>query len=249
MSDSMIHPIIGITAYVEPASRGDWVDVPSALVPHSYVRKVEEAGGIAVVILPRIDDTDDLVRAVLARLDGVVISGGVDVAPELYGAQRHPTVQASRPDRDTTETAVARVTAELDLPVLGICRGMQVMAVATGGVLEQHLPERVGTDEHSPGSTAYGSHPVDTAPGTLVRSLIGERVDVPSHHHQAVQTHPGYTPSAWAPDGTLEAMEDAAARFRVAVQWHPEEGADPRLFDALVAAARTYAAERGRAPG
>lgn len=240
-------PVIGITSYVEPASRGDWVDVPSALVPHSYVRKVEEAGGIALVIPPRLDSAEDdhaVVRSLLARLDGVVIAGGADVAPELYRAERHPTVQASRPDRDTTEVAVALVSAELDLPVLGICRGMQVMAVAAGGELEQHLPDRVGHEGHSPGPAAYGSHGVDTVPGTVVGHLLGSHVDVPSYHHQSVLTHPGYTPSAWAPDGTLEAIEDAGAGFRVAVQWHPEEGSDPRLFRALVAAAKRYAAER-----
>ena len=243
------HPVIGITSYVEPASRGDWVDVPSALVPHSYVRKVEEAGGIAVVIPPRLDGGDDLVRAVLARLDGVIIAGGADVAPELYDAERHPTVQASRPDRDATELAVARVSAVLDLPVHGICRGMQVMAVASGGELEQHLPERVGHHDHSPAPATYGSHPVETVEGTVTSTILGREVDVPSYHHQSVLTHPGYVPSAWAPDGTLEAMEDVSARFRVAVQWHPEEGDDPRLFEALVAAAQSYAAEPGRADG
>lgn len=242
-------PIIGITSYVEPATRGDWVDVPSALLPYSYVRKVEEAGGIALLIPPRLDSAADdhrLVRALLARLDGVIIAGGADVAPELYEAERHPSVQASRPDRDTTEVAIADVSAELDLPVLGICRGMQVMAVAVGGSLEQHLPDLVGHDDHSPGPATYGSHPVETAPGTRVAELLGPRVDVPSYHHQSVATHPGYVAAAWAPDGTLEAMEDPGALFRLAVQWHPEEGEDSRLFHALVAAAETYAA--GRAP-
>jgi putative glutamine amidotransferase len=240
-------PVIGITSYVEATTRGHWVDVPSALIPHSYVRKVEEAGGIAVLIPPRLDSaTDDhrLVRALLGRLDGVIIAGGADVAPELYEAERHPTVQASRPDRDTTELAIAEVSAELDLPVLGICRGMQVMAVSSGGTLEQHVPERVGHEDHSPAPATYGSHPVDTVPGTRVADLLGARVDVPSYHHQSVATHPGYVPAAWAPDGTLEAMEDESSRFRLAVQWHPEQGEDPRLFDALVAAARSYAAGR-----
>lgn len=248
MSDT---PIIGITSYLELASRGQWRDVPSALIPHSYVRQVEEAGAIAVVIPPRLDSADDdhrLVRALLARLDGVIIAGGADVAPELYEAERHPSVQALRPDRDTTEMAIAQVTAQVDLPVLGICRGMQVMAVAAGGTLEQHVPERVGHDDHSPAPATYGSHPVDTVPGTRIAQLLGARVDdVPSHHHQSVATHPGYVSAAWAPDGTLEAMEDPSSPFRLAVQWHPEQGTDPRLFEALVAAARSYAAGLGRA--
>jgi len=242
-------PVIGITSYVEPATRGDWVDVPSALIPHSYVRKVELAGGIALLIPPRLDSADDdhrLVRELLSRLDGVIIAGGADVAPELYAAERHPTVQASRPDRDTTELAIAQVSAEMDLPVLGICRGMQVMAVAAGGTLEQHLPERVGHENHSPAPATYGTHPVDTVAGTRVGALLGDRVDVPHYHHQSVSTHPGYVAAAWAPDGTLEAMEDPSARFRIAVQWHPEQGEDPRLFEAVVGASRSYAAELGR---
>lgn len=238
-------PVIGITSYVEPASRGDWVDVPSALIPHSYVRKVEDAGGIAVLIPPRLDPDETLVRDLLARLDGVIIAGGADVAPELYAADRHPTVQASRPDRDAMEIAIARVSAQLDLPVLGICRGMQVMAVAAGGELEQHVPERVGHEDHSPAPATYGSHPIETVEGTVTASILGREVDVPSYHHQSVFSHPGYTASAWAPDGTLEAMEDGQSVFRVAVQWHPEEGEDPRLFEALVAAARAYAAGPG----
>ncbi len=244
MSDSSVRPIIGITAYVEPATRGDWADVPSALVPHSYVRKVEEAGGIALLVPPRLDGSEDLVREVLGRLDGLVIAGGADVAPELYDAERHPTVQASRPDRDATEVALARATGELDLPLLGICRGMQVMAVAAGGRLEQHTPERVGHDDHSPGPATYGRHPVHTVAGTRVAEVLGASVDVPSYHHQSVLSHPGYVASAWADDGTLEAMEDPSGSFRLAVQWHPEEGEDPRLFEALVAAARLRAEGR-----
>lgn len=230
-------PVIGITAYVERASWGHWVDVPGALVPHRYVRMVEDAGGIAVVIPPRPDTDDGVALEILRRLDGVVLAGGVDVAPELYADERHATVQASRPDRDTTELAIARATATLDLPLLGICRGMQVMAVAAGGVLEQHVPDRVGHDDHSPGPATYGSHPIRTVPGTRLAEILGEHTDVPSYHHQSVLTHPGYEPSAWADDGTLEAMEDPDAPFRLAVQWHPEVGTDPRLFQALVAAA------------
>jgi len=233
----MGRPVIGITAYVERASWGHWVDVPGALVPHRYVRHVEDAGGIARVIPPRPDADDGTAREIVERLDGVVLSGGVDVAPEIYADERHASVQASRPDRDSTELAIARATAEADLPVLGICRGMQVMAVATGGRLEQHVPDRVGHHDHSPGPATYGNHLIRTVPGSRLAGILGEQVDVPSYHHQSVLRHPGYVASAWAPDGTLEAMEVPDARFRLAVQWHPEVGTDPRLFDALVAAA------------
>lgn len=230
-------PVVGITTYVEPVNRAAWVDQHSAVLPYEYVTKVERAGGLAVLIPPRADADDALAHEYLDRLDGLIIAGGADVAPEHYGQQRHPSLQASRPDRDTMEFALARASYAADLPTLGICRGMQVMAVVAGGQLEQHLPDRVGHDGHSPYSAAYGWHAVETVAGTRIGTLLGERVEVPSLHHQAVTTHPGYVPAAWAPDGTLEAMEDPDAFFRVAVQWHPEAGDDPRLFDALVAAA------------
>ncbi|GAA1230133.1 gamma-glutamyl-gamma-aminobutyrate hydrolase family protein [Oryzihumus leptocrescens] len=235
-------PVIGITCYVEPASRGDWTDVPSALLPQDYVTKVEAAGGIALLVPPRLDADDTLARDVLARLDGLVLAGGADVEPSRYAAQPHPSVQPGRPDRDALELALARVSAEQDLAVLGICRGMQVMAVAAGGHLEQHLPDRVGHHEHSPAPGVYGVHPVATVAGTRVAQILGAAVDVPTYHHQSVLDHPGYVPAAWSDDGTLEAMEDPGSRFRLAVQWHPEAGTDPRLFEALVQECRERAA-------
>ena len=240
----MNRPVIGITAYVERASWGRWVGVPGALVPYRYIAQVERAGGIAIVIPPRHDADDDIAAGLLTRLDGLVLAGGVDVAPELYTDERHASVQTSRPDRDITEIALAHATHALDVPVLGICRGMQIMAVAAGGHLEQHVPDRVGHSDHSPAPATYGSHPVHTVDGSRIAQLLGRRFDVPSYHHQSVLTHPGYVASGWADDGTLEAMEDPHSRFRLAVQWHPEVGSDPRLFDGLVAEAKAYAAER-----
>jgi putative glutamine amidotransferase len=221
--------------------RGVWTSMPHALLPYSYVAKVERAGGIAVLIPPRVDADAGMARAVISRLDGLMLAGGVDVEPRRYAALPHPSVQAARPDRDAFELALAEVTLELDTPVLGVCRGMQVMAVAAGGALEQHLPDLVGHDEHSPAPGVYGSHPVSTVEGTTVSALLGQRVAIPSYHHQSVSSHPGYVPAAWAPDGTLEAMEHPGSRFRIAVQWHPEAGHDDRLFDAFVQAC----AERG----
>lgn len=237
-------PVIGITSYVEAVTRGDWADQPSTVLPQNYVEHVEQAGAIAVVLPPRLDADDALVARLLARLDGVVIAGGADVEPSRYAALPHSSIQAARPDRDTFEIAVARVTARTRLPLLGICRGMQVMAVAGGGTLEQHVPDRVGHDAHSPTTGAYASHPVMPIEGTRLASILGTDVlDVPTYHHQAVRTHPGYDAAAWHEDGTLEAMEDTAYRFRLAVQWHPEAGEDGRLFDALVGACGDFARE------
>ncbi|MEO7269150.1 MAG: gamma-glutamyl-gamma-aminobutyrate hydrolase family protein [Knoellia sp.] len=238
-------PVIGVTSYVEPVSRGPWAGQHSTVLPHGYVEHLEHAGAIAVVLPPRLDADDALVAGLLARLDGVIIAGGADVEPSRYAAVPDSRIQSPRPDRDTFELAVARVTARTRQPLLGICRGMQVMAVEAGGALEQHLPDRVGHEAHSPTSGAYASHRVTPTGGTLLASILGEDVlDVPTYHHQAVRTHPGYATSAWHEDGTLEAMEDTAYPFRLAVQWHPEAGTDTRLFDALVEAC-TAGAARG----
>ena len=234
----MPRPVIGITCYVERASRGDWVDQPSALLPYDYVRHVEQAGAIALLVPPRADADEDLARAVLDRLDGLILAGGADVAPSRYGATPHPRVQEPRPDRDALELALAAASRAVGLPALGICRGMQVMAVEAGGTLEQHVPDRVGHDRHSPRPGVYGEHPVRTVPGTRLARLIGDQEVTASYHHQSVLAHPGYVPAAWADDGTLEAMEDPGTAFRLAVQWHPETGQDARLFEALVAACR-----------
>ena len=240
MSQVSRRPVIGLTCYVEPVTRAVWHDVPSATVPYSYVRTIEQAGGLVVIIPPRADGDPSLAAEVLSRLDGLVIAGGADVDPARYSRPRHASVQDSRQDRDAMELALATCAAEQRLPLLGICRGMQVMAVAAGGELEQHLPDRVGHQDHSPHEGAYGNHPVTTVAGTRMNALLGDSTVVPSYHHQAVLTHPGFVPSAWASDGTLEAMEDPDAGFRLAVQWHPEEGEDPRLFEALVRAAASH---------
>ena len=231
-----LRPVIGITCYVEQAVRGVWASMPHALLPHEYVTKIERAGGIAVLIPPRADADEQMARAVVSRLDGVMLAGGADVEPARYAAKPHPSVQEARPERDAFELALADVTLQWDTPVLGVCRGMQVMAVAAGGMLQQHLPDLVGHDGHSPAPGVYGTHPVNTVEGSTLGALLGPRVEVPSYHHQSVSAHPGYLPGAWAPDGTLEAMERPGSRFRLAVQWHPEAGQDDRLFAAFVRA-------------
>jgi putative glutamine amidotransferase len=235
----MSRPVIGITSYVEPASWAVWRDVPAVLLPHRYVRQVTDAGGVAFVIPPLPADADEQdVRAVLSRIDGLILSGGVDVEPTRYGEPPHPLLQPARPDRDEAELALARASAELDLPVLGICRGMQVMAVAGGGSLEQHLPDRLGHFGHSPAPGTYGEHNVVVQPGTRLHDIVGDEVVVATYHHQGVSAHPGYVATGWsAEDKVVEGLEDPCARFRIGVQWHPEVGTDGRLFEALVSAA------------
>ncbi len=235
-------PVIGISCYVEAVDRSPWVAQRSAVLPHAYVAHVERAGGIAVVLPPREDATHAMASTVLTRVDGLVIAGGADIEASRYAAVPDATAQSPRRDRDAWEVALADVSRERDLPTLGICRGMQILAVAADAHLEQHVPDRVGTDVHSPEPGAYGWHPVDVLADTALADVVGAgSVDVPTYHHQAVLPvsleDSGYLPSAWHADGTLEAMEDPSATFRLAVQWHPEVGADNRLFAALVAAA------------
>lgn len=229
-------PIIGLSTYVEPVDRGDWRAQPSIVLPINYADQVRAAGGLPVLLPPWVDADDEAVGALLDRVDGLILAGGVDIEASHYGAQPHPTSQDSRPDRDQTELALARVSRQRDLPVLGICRGMQVMAVEAGGTIEQHLPDRVGHDEHSPAPGVFGSHPVRLDRASIVGQILDEHVEVPTYHHQSVATHPSYLACGWHADGTLEAMEDSNARFRIAVQWHPEAGQDGRLFEALIQA-------------
>uniref|UniRef100_UPI0025EECC69 gamma-glutamyl-gamma-aminobutyrate hydrolase family protein n=1 Tax=Lapillicoccus sp. TaxID=1909287 RepID=UPI0025EECC69 len=155
-------PVIGVTTYIESASWAAWVGVKAALVPHAYVRQLEEAGAVALLVPPRAEVDEAFAHDVLDRLDGLVIAGGADVEPRRYGAMPDPSVQVVRPDRDDLELLLARVTAERRTPVLGICRGMQVMAVAAGGQLEQHVPDRAGTIAHLGSPGTYTHHPVAT---------------------------------------------------------------------------------------
>jgi putative glutamine amidotransferase len=240
-------PVIGISSYAEQASWGSW-DAATVLLPRRYADSVAAAGGIPVLLppLPGIEEA-------LARLDGLILAGGGDIDPAEFGAQPDPQTKAIRPDRDAAELTLASAALERGLPFLGICRGMQLLNVACGGTLHQHLPDLVGHDEHSPVSGGYGSHPVKVAPGSRLAGVLGhpgpqDEIPVPTHHHQAVdRLGAGLTATAWTADGVIEAIEFAAAEpngsgrdrsgFALAVQWHPEAGQDPRLFRALVAAA------------
>ncbi|HEX2705248.1 MAG TPA: gamma-glutamyl-gamma-aminobutyrate hydrolase family protein [Candidatus Lustribacter sp.] len=235
--DRARRPVIGITTYVELASWGLWRDAPAALVPHGYVAHVESAGGVALLVPPRVGASAAVVAAVLGSLDGLVIAGGADVDPARYGADRHPSVEPSRADRDSMELALVRGAVARDLPLLGICRGMQVMAIAAGGSLIQHVPDVTGSAAHSPALATFGSTQVSTVDGSLVAGIVGARMEVPCCHHQAVASAPGYVASASASDGVMEAMEAPDARFRMAVQWHPEASTETALMRALILAA------------
>ena len=232
----MRRPVIGLTTYAEQARFG-LGDRVAAMLPLSYVRAVHASGGRAVLVT-----ADDPGTDVLDVLDGLVLAGGSDVDAARYGERPHPTSQV-RPERDEAELLLLRAALDRDLPVLGICRGMQLMAVAHGGKLHQHLPEALGTDSHRPiGGPRFGEHLVRLEPGSLCHRLLGDTVAVNSFHHQGVRDPGGLVATGWCPDdGLIEAVEDPARRFTVGVQWHPEDTPDHRLFAALVAAAGTVA--------
>jgi putative glutamine amidotransferase len=225
-------PVVGITTYLTRATWGAW-DTEAALVPAAYVDAVERAGGVPLLVPPgaAIDETLDVV-------DGLIFSGGSDLDPELYGAEAHAETAGVVRERDDFELALMQAALARDLPVLAICRGSQVLNVALGGGLEQHVPDRVGTDAHKETAGVFAEHDVALIPETQLASILGERHDVKSHHHQGFgELGHGLREAARAPDGTLEAVEDPARRFTLGVLWHPEEGDDMALFEALVEAA------------
>jgi putative glutamine amidotransferase len=228
-------PLIGLSAYREHARWGVW-DQRADVLPSVYADAIEAAGGVPV-LLPPTTPYDDAAAAAVARLDGLVISGGADVSPQRYDEDPHDRTTNWREDRDSWELALLGAADDAGLPVLGVCRGMQVMAVHTGGTLDQHVPDLVGHDRHNPAPGVFGDTSVSLAPESRLASLIGTPHTVHCHHHQAVRSHPGFTAVAWADDGVLEAMEATGDRLCVAVQWHPEVAADAGLFRALVEAA------------
>ena len=236
-----MRPLIGLSTYREPARWGVW-DQSADLLPATYAVAIESVGGVPVLLPPTVP-YDEAAVAVVSRLDGLVISGGADVDPARYGQDRHDRTGMPRPDRDAWELALLDAATAAGLPTLGVCRGMQVMAVAAGGTLEQHLPDTLGATTHDPGGDAFGEVDVRLADGSrLAEALRGSmdgaaQLGVRCHHHQGVREHPGYTAVAWADDGGLEAMEQPGDRFVVGVQWHPEVVADAGLFRALVEAA------------
>jgi putative glutamine amidotransferase len=240
-------PLIGVSAYCEQARWGVW-EREAVVLPRRYADAVAAAGGIPVLLPPEPGIAD-----ALARLDGLMLSGGGDIDPARYGAEPSAALTSVRPERDASEFALVDAAMSLGLPVLGICRGMQVINVSRGGSLHQHLPDVVGHDGHAPLPGGFGQHDVQVAAGSRLSAIVGPAartaISTPTHHHQAVdRLGKGLTATAWAADGTIEAFEaDGGDQFLVAVQWHPEAGEDPALFHALVAAAADHAPGAPRA--
>jgi putative glutamine amidotransferase len=233
-------PVIGITTYVTSAKWSHW-ELEAALVPADYVHAVERAGGRALLVPPSDDGVDETLEA----LDGLIFSGGSDLDPELYGQEAHTETSGVVQNRDTAELALLEAALERDMPVLAICRGSQVLNVARGGDLVQHLPDVVGDEKHKHTPGSFADHDVSLEGGSRLASVLGERAPVKSHHHQGLgKVGEGLRVVAHAEDGTIEAVEDPTRRFALGVLWHPEAGEDARLFEELVREAERYRSGR-----
>jgi gamma-glutamyl-gamma-aminobutyrate hydrolase PuuD len=225
-------PLVGLTAYGERTRFGVW-DLDAVVLPRAYTDMVLAAGGVPVLVPPRVDAAE-----AVDRLDAVILSGGPDVEPERYGALPHPRTGSPRHERDAAELAVLERALKLDVPVLAVCRGMQLLNVALGGTLTQHLPEVVAHSGHNPEPGVFGTTTVTLDPASAVGRALGETVVAQCHHHQAIDVlAPGLVATGHAANGTIEAVELSGHPQVLGVQWHPEQD-DQRLFTALVAAAR-----------
>jgi putative glutamine amidotransferase len=234
VASNVSKPLIGITTYCEPASWGVWHS-EAALLPTTYLDAVVAAGGAPILLPPVLDP-----EVAASTVDAVVLAGGADIDPARYRQQPHPRTGRPQAWRDGFEIELLSAAGERGLPVLGICRGLEVLTVARGGTLRQHLPDLLGHGHHQPAPATFGTTAVCTATGTRTAAILGERTEVRCYHHQGVDTvGEGMVATAWASDGAVEAVELTGERFVVGVQWHPEEDrGDIRLFEALVAAAR-----------
>jgi len=229
-------PTIGVTAATEKVSYGVWSDVPAVVSPASYVRAVQRAGGRPVLLLPDPEDTADP-GGVLDIIDALIVTGGAgDLDPALYGQEPHPETGPVQEERDAYELALVRASIRRRVPVLGICRGMQILNVAYGGGIEQHLPDVVGHEAHRHTPGTFADHEVDLEAGSLAARAAGaERTPVKSHHHQGVsEIGAGLVVTGRSDDETIEALEDPSCPFVLGVLWHPEEDEKSQLIKALV---------------
>ena len=242
-SGAVAPPVIGLTTYRQQARSGVW-DVPASFLPAVYLEGVTRTGGIAVLLPPQPVD-GAIAEQVIGRLDGLILTGGKDVDPAAYGQQPHPATEEPASDRDEWEFALLRAAIDRRVPVLGICRGPQVINVALGGTLHQHLPDVLGHSGHRVADATFASHTAQIAAGSRLNRLLGESIQTRCYHHQAIdQVASGLVASARC-DGIIEGIESAGEDFVVGVQWHPEENLeDLRLFAALVQAAGTYATQK-----
>jgi putative glutamine amidotransferase len=243
-------PTIGITMYHSNADWRGWSE-EGALLPWTYVTSIRNNGGRPVLLPPGGDVSE--ADATVAVLDGIVIAGGDDINPAIYGAAKHPKTDANSPDRDAWELALAEAAVRQGVPLLGICRGAQMLNIACGGTLHQHIPDLVGHQHHSGPAAGFGLHKVRISPGSMLSGILHESgwYDMPTHHHQAVDLlGDGLQAVAWEEDGLVEAVEagpselEGFSGFVLGVQWHPERHDDLRLFTALVSAAEERAALR-----
>jgi putative glutamine amidotransferase len=232
----MARPLIGVCAAIEPASFGVWKDEPATLLPLSYSRAIHGAGGMMAMLPPDRRAEEDP-GELLDRLDALVLGGGADIDPESQGVEAHPETVGSNPDRDRFEIALARGALERGVPLLGICRGMEVLNVACGGTLDQHIPDRLGHEIHRPIPGSWAEHDVRLEPGSLAARAAGtEQLTVKSHHHQGVdRVADDLRPTAWATDDeSVEAIESSDGAFALGVLWHPEEDPEDRVIPALI---------------
>lgn len=226
-------PRIGLTTYREPAAWGVWTETAD-LLPASYAAGVRAAGGVALLLPPGDPSTADVV---LDGVHGLLLAGGADVDPARYGADRHEATGPARADRDEWELSLVHQAIARNMPVLAVCRGLQVLNVALGGDLRQHLPDDVGSDLHCPTVGVHGRHAVAMAAGSILAGVFGERAQVATYHHQSVdRLGADLVPTGWADDGVVEALELPGCAWVVGVQWHPEAHAGEALFDAFTAA-------------
>lgn len=239
-------PVIGLTTYLEQAQTGVW-DVRASFLPQVYFDAVNRSGGIAVLLPPQPVDAEIAAR-VIDGLDGLIVTGGKDVDPARYGQEPHPSTDEPRRDRDAWEDALLTAAIDARVPFLGICRGAQMLNVALGGTLHQHLPDVIGSTRYSLGGGMFGENEVGVEPASVLAGVLhgSGSVGVKSYHHQAIdRLADGLVVSARSEDGVVQAVEVPGVPFGLAVQWHPEEDQDDiRLFEGLVQAARQYRSSR-----